>query len=1031
MTSYLRTATVICLGLLLSQSLKAQQTFDSKKHQRTNINPAPLNAKVITPTAKSTSGRSSLANQYLTQQLNWSNPQLRQGQMKVVYAESTGLPSFVSVTRTKASARSGMQRDARTAAFSYLEELKDVIKIADPEKEFSMQSFDIDKNNRTHVRLSQLYKGVPVYGSEVVVHMDSEGDVFNGQYRLIREDLSVNPALTKAAAIQRADLHLNKGIARRELSVFEKTLVLYEEPQATLCIYQDVGLVKSDVLAYHVTVCPSVSERWEYIIDATTGAVLRQINNICTADGPRTATGTDLNGVTRTIQTYQIGTSYVMLDVSRDMYLPAKSTLPDSPVGGIITVDMNNTFGDDQVIRYVVSNNNQWATPTAAKALSAHYNGGLAYEYYRAKHGRNSIDGVGGTIISIVNVPDSKGKAQDNAYWNGKVMSYGNGNVSLKPTSAGIDVAGHEMTHGVVQSTANLEYQGESGAINESMADVFGTMIDPDGDWLIGEDIVLLSAYPSGAMRSLSDPHNGGTSLSTPGFQPRHVNEQYHGTQDNGGVHINSGIPNHAFYKYATAITRDKAATVYYKALADYLTKSSQFIDLRLAVIQAATDLYGAGSAEVVQAGVAFDQVGISNGQGGDYEQSLPINPGTEFLLIYNTEQTDPNTLYRTAVTPPSSVDKLTKTSFLSRPSVTDQGDVAVFVASDNTIHAIKTIPGSAAVETVIEDTPMWSNVVVSKGGSKLAAVSTDQDASIYVYDFGTQKWSQFQLYNPTYSDGVTSAGPVYADALEFDYTGEFLVYDCFNRIDNETGDDIEYWDVNFIHVWDNDAGTFAEGNIEKLFASLPDGVSIGNPSFAKNSPSVLAFDYVDDTTDEYYIVGCNVETNEVKTIVTNNSLGWPSFNKMDDRLAFTGWSDSDQDYSTGYVTLNPDKISSGSQVIGLYGSTKWPVYYATGQRETGDEVITDVPEQPATEAPLACYPNAFDRELTLFVNDASLSGGIVQMVNVTGQVVLSRPLGKVEDARIVLDVEQLKSGYYFLRLSNAARSTGCKVVKR
>src|SRR5690349_22668502 len=101
------------------------------------------------------------------------------------------------------------------------------------------------------------------------------------------------------------------------------------------------------------------------------------------------------------------------------------------------------------------------------------------------------------------------------------------------------------MTHGVVQNTANLEYQGESGAINESMADIFGTMLDP-GDWLIGEDVVKTSAFPSGALRSLQDPHNGGTSLADPGYQPRHKSEMYTGSEDNGGVHINSGLPNNA-----------------------------------------------------------------------------------------------------------------------------------------------------------------------------------------------------------------------------------------------------------------------------------------------------------------------------------------------------------------------------------------------------------------------------------------------------------------------------------------------------
>lgn len=1030
MTGYLKTTVAACLSLALNHAAFAQQTFDSKKHKDTHVNAAPLRATAVTPPSKSTTGRSAFSNRYLNQQPAWKTPQLQQSRITVEYSQVTGLPAFVRSPRNGVNGRIAQQGDARVAAFTYLEQLKNVLKMENPQRDFSIKSLRVDNSNRTHIRFEQLHKGIPVYGSEVMVHLGNDGDSFNGQYRIIRADLGIEPSLSRESAIQRVNAHLNKGMNRRALSEFEKQLVLYDEPQATLCIYQDRSLVKTDVLAYHVTVCPSISERWEYFIDATTGAVLHHFDNVCTADGPRTATGADLNGVTRTIQTYQLGTSYILLDISRSMYKAAQSTLPDAPTGGIVTVDMNNTFGDDQVVRRVVSLNNQWTSPTAVKALSAHYNAGLAYEYYLTKHGRQSIDGAGGTILSIVNVPDEDGTGLDNAFWNGKAMYYGNGNTALKPTSAGIDVAGHEMTHGVVQSTANLEYQGEAGAINESMADVFGTMIDPDGDWLMGEDVVRTTSYPSGALRSLIDPHNGGTQLGSPGFQPKHVDEQYKGTSDNGGVHINSGIPNHAFYKYATAITRVKAAAVYYKALDEYLTKSSQFIDLRIAVIQAATDLYGAGSPEVVQAGIAFDEVGISMGEGGNYEQTLPTNPGTEFLLIYNTNTSDSKTLYRAPVAT-GNVEALSSTDFLSKPSVTDQGDVAVFVASDNTIHAIKTIPGATAIETVIEDTPMWANVVVSKGGSKLAAVSTDQDALIYVYDFASQKWTKFQLYNPTYSDGVTSAGPVYADALEFDYTGEFLVYDCFNRIDTELGDDIEYWDVNFIHVWDNETGTFADGMIEKLFASLPDGVSIGNPSFAKNSPMVLAFDYVDETTDEYAIVGCNIETNEVNVIVENNSLGWPSYNKLDDRLAFTGWSESTDEYSTGYVTLDDDKISGVGQVVGLYGSTKWPVYYTIGEREIGDVVITDVPEQPVAEEAMSCYPNTFERELVVAINDPTLLGGTVQLFNAAGQAVLSRQVSQVEDSKLVLDVEQLKPGYYFLRLSNAARMSGCKVVKR
>src|SRR5574339_493637 len=103
-------------------------------------------------------------------------------------------------------------------------------------------------------------------------------------------------------------------------------------------------------------------------------------------------------------------------------------------------------------------------------------------------------------------------------------MFYRNGDVLFKKHKKGLDVAGHEMSHGVIQNTANLEYVGQSGALNESYADVFGAMIDRE-DWKMGEDVVLASAFPSGALRDLSNPNNGGNSLGDPGWQPKHMNE--------------------------------------------------------------------------------------------------------------------------------------------------------------------------------------------------------------------------------------------------------------------------------------------------------------------------------------------------------------------------------------------------------------------------------------------------------------------------------------------------------------------------
>ena len=952
--------------------------------------------------------------------------------MKVHYSRITGLPTFITSPRVSSSARIGVNRDARVASFEYLEELKDVLKIERVKEDFTIRTIGKSNDNKTHVRMEQLYKGLPVYGAEVIVHLNESGDgeSFNGKYFRIENNIDPIPGISEQAAIQKAYSHLSQGRSLREMSTVEKKLVQHERPKATLCIYQDKSIVKTNVLAYHIVSCPSIHERWEYFIDATTGAILHQFESTCFVDGPRTATGLDLNGQLRTINTYQSGSNYFLVDISRPMYKASTSVLPDEPVGGILTIDLDDTFGDDQTFQHVVSTNNGWTTALQAKGLSAHFNAGVAFEYYKNKHLRTSIDGLGGTIISVINVPDEDGNDMDNAYWNGKAMFYGNGDIGFKPLAGGVDVAGHEMTHGVVQATANLEYEGESGAINESIADIFGSMMDTE-DWLIGEDVVKISAFPSGAMRSMSDPHNGGTGLGTRGYQPKHTNEAYTGSQDNGGVHINSGIPNHAFYLYAEEITRDKAAAIYYWALDQYLTKSSQFIDLRLAVIQAASDLFGAGSAEVIEAGLAFDAVGIGNGEGGDYTESLPPNPGAEFLLIYNTDETDNNTLYRTAVVG-NGTQALSTTEFISRPSVTDKGDVAVFVAADHTIHAVKTFPGQAMFETELQEETIWSNVVVSKGGSKLAAVTSDQEPKIYVYDFGLQEWAEFDLYNPTYTEGVISAGPVYADALEWDYNGEFLVYDCFNRLENANGSAIEYWDVNFIRVWDNEADNFGDGTIEKLFSSLPDGVSIGNPSFSKNSPNILAFDYVDETEGTFSIRGCNIETNKVDVIVDNNTLGWPSYNKTDERLAYTTLIGSD-DYNSAYVLLNGDKITSNGGPIGLFPSTttKWPVYFANGEREIGDDVITDIPAEVNPEDEVTCYPNPIQREVIVTVADPDLTRGRVEVVNAMGQRMYDMPAQAQDDQHLIVNLENLKPGYYFMRISGTRKTAGCKIVKK
>ncbi|MBP9056482.1 MAG: M4 family metallopeptidase, partial [Saprospiraceae bacterium] len=385
------------------------------------------------------------------------------------------------------------------------------------------------------------------------------------------------------------------------------------------------------IIRKYLSVCKFHNHKHDHTAQCNVqNAVESPLESQLLGDGKATANAQDLFNTSRLINTYEVSSKFYMIDGSRDMFVFAPTQLPNEPEGVIWTIDAFNTSPAKDNFNYdhVTSTNNLWSNKTA---VSAHYNGGKAFEYFRNIHNRKSINGAGGNIVSLINVADEDGSSMGNAFWNGQAMFYGNGDGAFQPLARGLDVAGHEMTHGVVQSTANLDYEGESGALNESFADVFGSMIDRD-DWKIGEDVVKTSAFPSGALRSLEDPHNGAsTNNFNAGWQPRHYDERYKGTEDNGGVHINSGIPNWAFFKFASAIGKDKAEKVYYRALTTYLTKSSKFVDCRVAVIKAATDLYS--TTEINAAKKAFDEVGILGDTGGNYETDINANPGQEFIL--------------------------------------------------------------------------------------------------------------------------------------------------------------------------------------------------------------------------------------------------------------------------------------------------------------------------------------------------------------------------------------------------------------
>ncbi|WP_078901020.1 M4 family metallopeptidase [Actinacidiphila yeochonensis] len=257
---------------------------------------------------------------------------------------------------------------------------------------------------------------------------------------------------------------------------------------------------------------------------------------------------------------------------------------------------------------------------------------GDTFQTYLKAYGRHSVDGRGLPLVASVHYL----KGYDNAFWDGEQMVFGDGDgrVFLDFTIP-IDVIGHELTHGVTQYTANLTYQGQSGALNESVSDVFGSLVKQftlgqtadEADWLIGAGL-LAPGINGVALRSMKAP---GTAYDDPHLgkdpQPATMAGYVDGPDDNGGVHTNSGIPNHAFYLVASALggnAWERAGQIWYDTLTGgSLDPDVDFTGFAAATTAAAQDRYGDG-AEVQAVRAAWTTVGVTSGAAKAAASELP-----------------------------------------------------------------------------------------------------------------------------------------------------------------------------------------------------------------------------------------------------------------------------------------------------------------------------------------------------------------------------------------------------------------------
>lgn len=500
------------------------------------------------------------------------------GKEKITWNKEKGVPSFVTGTL------SSKKVDSASDATNILEENKSLFHMDSASSELSLITQSTDSLAYTMYKYQQVYQGVPVFKNELIIHTDKNGTTtsINGYYdpEVKNKGINTKAALSSDEAIEKAKAYVGVthvdsfDIEKGKLSIYEA-----ENGQYHLVYVVTLSTLESDEPVYA-----------DVFVDARDGSLVHKIEKLQKAAA--VGTGTGVLGDTKSLNTDSYSGGYYLRDVSKPMS------------GRIETYTANN--GSSLPGTLLTDSDNVW---TDRAAVDAHYYAGKVYDYYLTKHNRNSFNNNGATMRSTVHY----GSRYNNAFWNGTQMVYGDGDGSqFTYLSGALDVVAHEITHAVTERTANLLYENQPGALNESFSDVFGNLVENknDSNWLIGEDVTTPSVSGDG-LRSMSNPTLYG--------QPAHMNNYQNlpNTEagDWGGVHINSGIPNKAFYNFVTTpgITKDNAGKVWYRALTQYLTSNSQFIDARNATIQAAADLFGANSPEVTAVTNAWSSVGISN----------------------------------------------------------------------------------------------------------------------------------------------------------------------------------------------------------------------------------------------------------------------------------------------------------------------------------------------------------------------------------------------------------------------------------
>lgn len=480
--------------------------------------------------------------------------------------------------------------------------------LSDPGSELKLRSLRRSGTDLDHVRFRQFFKGIPVFEGEAVAHLAGDGRVsVTNAIRSMLADLDTRPALDEAAAV---------ASAVRSLGIRGPV----EKSEAELQILPRGQRSATDQLVWHVELFYENdldgTGQFDVFISAVTGQPVLAWNSLHTAAA--TGTGRSMYLGDKSVPVDRLNGQFYLRDLAKASSGTRDMKNRQSGSGSIFT-SVDGFFG----------NNAKDLSDRATAAADAHFGFVASWEYFQNNFGRNGIDGTGRQANSRVHY----GRNYENAFWSNSCfcMTYGDGGFTFYPLVS-VDVAGHELAHGVMSTEANLTYTGESGGLNESSSDIFGTLIewnvndkndgnafrDDTPDWWIGERIYRANwaggnYQQTNALRYMDDPARDGVSPSC-----------WYAGLGNLDVHYSSGPNNHMFWLLAQGgrskcdgstvigIGRDKAGRIWYEAITNWMTPSTNYAGARQAMLRAAETLYGIGSAERAAVAAAYSAIKVN-----------------------------------------------------------------------------------------------------------------------------------------------------------------------------------------------------------------------------------------------------------------------------------------------------------------------------------------------------------------------------------------------------------------------------------